>query len=254
VTSFADVLESFHAVSLDEMDERAAFQRRVDTKYLLPQDQLAGLATELRSDHGALEAAGTRLSSYESVYFDTPALRSFDDHVEDRLPRFKIRSRLYVDSGTCSFEVKVKQDEDETVKEHLPYEPGDHGTLTDEAREFVDASLRRCAGEQGPRDLGPSLTTTFRRATFAARDGHERVTCDLALQLLRPDGAAAALVDDLVLVEVKSEGGRGRCEQLLRAAGVEEVSVSKYRSGIALLARQDPSLGGDAARCFTRTR
>ena len=234
------------------MDRRASFQRRVDTKYLLSEARLTDLVTELRGDHEALETSATRMSSYESVYFDTPGLRCFEDHVAGAVPRFKIRSRLYVDSGTCSFEVKVKQRDGDTVKDHLSYETGDHGTLTDEACEFVDRSLRRRAGEAAPGGLALSLTTTFRRATFAACDGHERVTCDLELRLALPDGPDAQLIDHLVLVEVKSESGQGRCEELLRAAGAEEVSVSKYRSGIALLARDDPSLGGDAARCFRR--
>jgi VTC domain len=251
VTSFTDALAAYTPVSLEEMDARAAFQRRVDSKFLLPAERFAAVAEDLRSDHDALEAAGTREARYESVYFDTPGLRCFDDHVEGTLPRFKIRTRLYVDGRACSFEVKIKQGDGETTKQQLPYDPAEHATLTPEARAFADRSLHRCAGRPAPEHLVPALTTRFRRATLVARDGSERVTCDLELRLVRSDGGCAELVDHLVLVEVKSEAGTGRCERLLRDAGVDEVSVSKYRSGIALLAREDPSLGGDAARCFS---
>ena len=75
-------------------------------------DQVA----ELAADHRALEVAGTRLSGYESVYYDTPALTCFYDHVASRAPRFKVRSRLYRESDHCALEVKVKQTDGETVK------------------------------------------------------------------------------------------------------------------------------------------
>jgi hypothetical protein len=34
-------------------------------------------------------------------------LRCFSDHAEGRQPRFKARTRLYVDSNSCVFEVKL---------------------------------------------------------------------------------------------------------------------------------------------------
>jgi hypothetical protein len=54
----------------------------------------------------------------------------------------------------------------------------------------------------------------------------------------------------MVLVETKSADGDGRCDRLLREAGVEEIALSKYRVGIALLTG-DRASAGPAARWFS---
>lgn len=242
--ALADAIADFAPVDLEELDARAALQRRTDRKYLVPAERLE-IISELRADHEALAIEGTRLSAYDSVYFDTTQLRSFADHVAGRRPRFKIRSRLYADTGVCSLEVKIAREDGDTVKHHLDYAAEDHGSLTPAARAFLDDTL----GEAAPADLTPTLTTSFRRATLAARDGRERITADVDLRLATPGGACVRLRDDLVLVEVKSPDGNGPLDRLLDAAGIAEVSLSKYRAGISLLVRNDDE-AGPAAPCF----
>ena len=239
-----DVVEDFPPISLGELEARAALQRRTDRKYLLGADRL-DVVRELRGDHQALEVDGRRLSAYDSVYFETPDLRCFTDHIEGRRPRFKIRTRLYAETGVCSLEVKIAREDGETVKHHLDYAERDHGTLTSKARDFIGETL----GYLTPGDLRPTLRTTFRRATLAARDGGERITVDTDLRLATPDGAEVRLRDDLVLVEAKSEDGDGPFDRLMQRAGVEEVSLSKYRAGIGLLTA-DAGEPGPAAGCF----
>src|SRR4051812_22362609 len=102
------VLASFAPVSLETLDERAALLRRVDSKYVISPDELLELLAGSAGDHDALEIDGRRRFSYRTVYFDTPDLRTFHDHVAGRRPRFKLRTRCYLDSQNCQFEVKVK--------------------------------------------------------------------------------------------------------------------------------------------------
>lgn len=247
----AHALLPLPSISLAELDGRAALQRRTDRKYLVGWAAFERLVGELR-DHCALEIASRRAFDYDSVYFDTPDLWTFHDHVADQRPRAKIRSRLYRDSGTCTFEVKVKREDGETVKEALEQPAGDHGRLTPAAKRFVHAQLRRLAGLRVPGELEPALVSSFSRATIAARSGAERVTCDASLRLARPDGRAVRLVDDRVLVEVKTAAGPGRADDLLAELGERDVSMSKYRTGIGLLAAEDPEpqLGGRPERWF----
>src|SRR5204862_8088581 len=87
--------------------------------------------------------------------------------------------------------------------------------------------------------LAPRLRTSFRRATLAAREGAERLTCDIGVRLRAPDGDAVGLRDDLVLLEAKSEDGDSPADRLLADMGVDPVSLSKYRVGIALLGGVD---------------
>ncbi|HEX2231884.1 MAG TPA: polyphosphate polymerase domain-containing protein [Thermoleophilaceae bacterium] len=212
----------------------------MDHKYLLAWEHFAELASPLGDSHDALEIDGSRLFSYSSVYFDTPDLLCFREHVEGRVPRFKVRSRAYHESGVCSFEVKVKVDEDETAKQNLDYELSDHGQITPEARRFLEKVIADATGHAAPEELRPALTTRFRRGTLGARDGSDRITIDFDLRLERPDGAATCLSPDHVVVETKSEEGDGRLDRIMRDQGRAPISLSKYRLGIGSLAAHDP--------------
>ena len=146
--------------------------------------------------------------------------------------------------------MKVKLESGETSKENLDYDLDDHGTLTPEAREFAERVIRESAGRALPDDLDAALVTRFRRGTLGALDGTERVTIDFELRLERPGDGAVCLVPDNVIVETKSEAGEGRCDRLMRDAGVAPVSLSKYRLGIGTLAAldADPPLGAERDR------
>ena len=248
------LLWPFEPISLDELDERAALQRRVDHTYLVAWERFAELTGELPGGYRALEIEGNRAFTYDSIYFDTPDLDCYRDHVAGRRPRLKVRTRLYADTGACSFELKLKTSHGETVKEQVEHDPDDHGTLTPEAREFLERCVRKRLQRDAPQDLDPALTTTFERGTLAARDGSERVTCDVDLRLLRPDGACAQLERGWVLVETKTADGDGECDRLLRRAGLRPLALSKYRTGIAILAADDPEgpAGSAPARVFER--
>ncbi|WP_230854391.1 VTC domain-containing protein [Arthrobacter terrae] len=76
----------------------------------------------LGKDFRALEIGPRRVFEYESVYFDTPELEQFRAHRQGRRRRYKVRTRTYVDSGLCMFEVKFKGQRGQTVKHRMPYQ------------------------------------------------------------------------------------------------------------------------------------
>jgi hypothetical protein len=229
-------IASLRPVGLDELDERASLQRRVDRKYLVPQDRLAEVLGELEDDHETLEIDGRRRFAYESVYFDTPARRCFVEHVQDRCPRFKVRTRLYAHASRCEAEVKVKLCDGDTAKRRMDYEPELRTELTPDAREFVARAVSE-AGAEPPEELVRTLTTQFSRFTIVAKERPERTTVDVDVRLTAAAGGCARLAGELALVETKTEEGSGRVDALLEAGGIEEVSLSKYRIGIGLLER-----------------
>ena len=241
-----ELVEAFDPVSLEELDERAALLRRVDNKYAVEQDRFVQLLERLRDDHQALEIDGRRVFEYCSTYFDTPELRCFTDHVEDRQPRFKARTRLYVDSDTCVFEVKLKHEDGETDKRQTDHAVKDAERFTDSARRCLEQALGD-AGLEAPEEMRPTLLTRFRRITLAACEGSERLTCDLGVDLSEPDGRAAHMRDGVILVETKSERGESPADRVLIELGLEPISVSKYRVGMSLVggAKCAPQPGGD---------
>jgi hypothetical protein len=237
-------LAALDPVGLDALDERAALRRRVDCKYVVARDELAAIVEELAGTYDALEIDGARSFDYESVYLDTPDLRCFHDHVDQRRPRFKIRTRLYHETQVCFLEVKVKTPDEETIKRQCDHDPSAMGGLNPAGRVFLDATLGELAGEPAPERLAPSLTTRYHRMTLGAREGGERVTTDLDVRLSTPDGRATRLRDDLALVETKTEQGRGPVDRALAERGQEPVTISKYRFGVGILLEDDPGEAG----------
>jgi hypothetical protein len=230
----AQRLDECAAVSLSELDDRAALLRRVDNKYVVTRDVFLALLDELAGDHEVLEINGRRTFAYHTTYFETPDLRCFTDHVEDRLPRFKVRTRLYEDSNECVFEVKLKTAEDATDKRQIDHPADRSETVTDEARQCLREALAD-AGLEVPDELERRLHSAFDRVTLSPREGSERLTCDLGVRLMSPDGRAAELRRDLVLVETKTEDGGSPADRHLRRRGIGTVSLSKYRVGMSLV-------------------
>jgi hypothetical protein len=223
-------------VSLEELDERASLLRRVDTKYVVGMEAFAELLQRLKDDHQILEIDGLREFAYRSTYFDTPDLRCFRDHVEDRAPRFKARTRLYQDTGRCVFEVKLKGADGETDKRQVDHHAAAVNELDGEAVRCLDDALVQAGLKPPAQALDKSLRTSFKRITLSPAGGAERTTCDVGIVLERPGERRARLRDGLVVLESKSEEGRSPTDRALAEMGIESMSLSKYRTGIALLA------------------
>jgi hypothetical protein len=245
-------LGDFTPVSLEDLDERASLQRRVDHKYVVTLDVLDHLLDELRANHDVLDIDGCRTFDYRSVYFDTPDHRCFTDHVQDVKPRFKLRTRHYVTTQECVFEVKIKQADGETTKKSVDYEGESADRITRTAHSLIAEALGGVRIDP-PGDLRPSLVTQFRRSTLGLRDGGERLTIDRDLRLVCGDHTLC-LRGDRALLETKTEDGEGRADAVLRDVGVDTVSFSKYRLGIGRLARpgDDPGYAEPLSPAFER--
>jgi hypothetical protein len=234
----AGVLLDLPPVTLSEVLAAASLQTRVDRKYLLTPGQFDRLAAALRGRFHALEIGGRRMFGYESVYFDTPDLALYRAHRQGRRRRYKARTRTYLDSDECMFEVKLEGRRGETVKRRLPYAPRDRDVLTPAARAFLDETL---AAEYGmtAAPLTPALTTTYHRSTLVDLAGGARLTCDV--DLVCADDRLRAPGPERVLVESKSTGSGSVADAALGALGIRPIGISKYCVGVALLHPHEPA-------------
>lgn len=228
------LLGGLEGVSLKALDERAALLRRIDNKYAVSPEEFAELAERLSGDHQVLEINGRRAFAYSTIYFDTSDLRCFVDHVEDRVPRFKARSRLYEDTGECVFEVKLKRSADETDKRQIEYSEEHRQRLTDDAINCLNSALAN-QGLETPEGLAATLTTEFARVTLASREGSERLTCAFGVCLVGRNGDSVHMRRELTLIETKSENGQSPADQQLSRMSVPTISLSKYRVGMSLV-------------------
>jgi hypothetical protein len=226
---FREVLDAFAPVDASLL-ERRALLKRADTKFLLRVEALAPVLRALAGDHGLLLAGSERVATYETLYFDVPGLRGYDDHVRGRAPRHKVRTRHYPDRGVSFLEVKCKSNRDRTEKERRPHPYGD-ATLSDEEVAWALG----ITGWPG-RALLPQAWTRFQRITLVGLDANERVTVDLDLTLEMPP--LARRLHGVAVVEVKQPhlDPRSPAMLALRSAGARRQSVSKYAVAIGMLA------------------
>jgi hypothetical protein len=228
-------VDAFDPISLPELESHAALQMRTDRKYIVTYETLARLLAQLGDDYSALEIDGERLQQYDSVYFDTPVLTGYRDHMQGRRKRFKCRTRLY--GGTaCFFDLKLKGRRGETVKRRLPLPPLAHGSLTHDATAFLKRELLQEYGLAAPARLLPTLHTSFARLALTHAHQPERLTIDFGITLdrvgsddryrMRPGHA---------LIETKSGSQLGAVDRLLPRLGARPVTMcSKYCLGVAL--------------------
>ena len=229
-------------ISLEGVLDGAALQTRVDRKFLLTPEELTAFVELLQGKFKIMEIDGQRVFDYESTYFDTPDFEQYRAHRQGRRRRYKVRSRTYVDTGLCMFEIKTKGLRGATVKHRRQQCPTLAGELTEENDRFLVDVLQSEYGQSVPA-LQPVLDSAYSRATFADPVDGERVTCDVDLhywdRLEQVTDSRAGRRDargpELIVVETKTVDGRGISDQALAELGIREESMSKYCLGVAML-------------------
>ena len=107
ISEITNILNSFAAVSLEGMDN-VRLMDRIDTKFVLPAQQILDLLELMTEKYRVLEINGHRISSYDTTYLDTPDYMFFNQHVTGRIERSKIRFRNYNSTGITFLEIKRK--------------------------------------------------------------------------------------------------------------------------------------------------
>jgi hypothetical protein len=206
-----------------------ALLRRVDTKYVLSEAQLYQALTRLTADYDVLEIEGRRLHRYRTLYFDTPDFALYRQHHDGWRDRYKVRSRVYVDSGLAVLEVKRKTNKNVTVKSRLQ---------TPEVVTQVDAQtvdFLHTHFPQATEALKPQLWNSFYRMALVSKHSIERLTLDIDLSFQA--GGTHAALPGVAIAEVKQEAFSLRSDFVgqMRALGVRSMSFSKYCIGVSLL-------------------
>jgi hypothetical protein len=226
-------------IGLAELTAQAELQVRRDRKYVLPLSELATLLPALGRDTRILDIDGIRLFRYASVYFDTADLVCFRLTALRRRRRFKVRTRTYLDSGSCLLEVKTEGVRGGTVKTRLAYERQHHDDL-EPGRWFVDAVLEDL--DVSGLVFAPALATHYLRSTLYLPASQSRVTIDVDLSWTEPDRTQPDLtLPGIAVVETKTRAAASEVDRLLWARGHRPASLSKYATGLAALRPELPS-------------
>lgn len=219
------------AVTLAELDAAAALLTRLDRKYVVPAGDLDPLLTGIPGLR-VLEIDGRRTSRYESTYLDTVDLDSWSASAHRRRRRWKVRTRVYADTGERWLEVKTRGRRGATVKERLPHA---RVAAADGAHAWLCERLG-AAHVHGvdPAGLVPTLHTTYVRTTLLLPGDAGRATIDRDLRWASAHGTAE--VGDVLVVETKSASAApGPLDRRLWELGHRPTRISKYGTGLALL-------------------
>ena len=238
-------LDDLPGTTLATVLSQAALQTRVDRKYLLGADQLPVVLGGVEGRLQVLRIDTRQGFGYHSTYFDTPGLEAFHRAGQGRRRRFKVRTRVYRDSGEAWLEVKTRGPRGATVKDRMPYDLADAGRLTPAAREFVAQTLA-ARGVDGidVAVLAPSLHTGYVRTTLLLSDrlATSRATVDTGLTWCRAGGGPALSVPDRVIVETKGGTAPSSLDRALWREGVRPARISKYGAGLAVVDDTLPAL------------
>jgi len=231
LSEIAEILKSFDPVGLDGISS-VRYMTRLDTKYLFSAGKLPELLRLVEPHYMALEIEKLREFPYKTVYFDTPDLLFYNQHVTGRLNRTKVRIRTYESNGLTFLEVKRKSNKGRTNKSRLEKEPNDMNHIS-QSGEFLEELISRSAGS-----LKAVISTSFTRITLVCLERSERITIDYNLRWnnLRGDSLSMPF---LAIAEIKSEKSTSLSPFFtrLKELGIRRSGFSKYAVGMALVNR-----------------
>lgn len=242
----AQILAGFQPISLDALKGKAELMDRRDNKYVLTNELVYDLMLAVRDQFDILTIDGLRQFHYLSHYYDTPDLRTYDDHNKGRRRRIKVRHRHYVDSERHYCEIKLKGFRQLTEKFRIPFNPDsfEHSHMNQTFMDFCHTTLSEHYGAEYARawlpSLSPSISIGYRRITLVAKQGAERITIDNGIYCNESDQDEGAALrefnENMWIVEVKSASGRTAVDRLLLRRRQRPVSLcSKYGMGVSLL-------------------
>lgn len=234
-------LSAFSPIGLKEMDA-VRLLNRVDTKYILPGAKLLPFLQELAQSYRALEIAGQRYQTYQTLYLDTPQAAMYLMHHNGLARRIKVRKRWYVGSSLAFFEVKRRTNKRRTIKTRYRL-PGDDPQAYSEFSSWVEGN---CPFRMD--HIVPRTWTKFDRITLVNQAMTERVTVDCSLSWKSAFGEEDTMnptsdtdwktaTREFCIVEVKRNGPQVKpvAMDVLRNYRVHPTGFSKYCIGTALL-------------------
>lgn len=224
--SLDQLINKFEPITLKEMD-RVKLMNRVDTKFTFTQDELIKMLPKLIEHYQLLEIEGTRLPSYESLYYDDQELSLYTDHHRKKLNRYKVRFRKYVESDITFLEVKHKN-RGRTDKKRIQVDRI-HEIMSSDHERFVESTGLELNG------LKPMLLNKFERMTLVGKNYNERLTLDVNLRFSK-DGEDEQL-DNLVIAELKQEkvSRTSPFFKIMKENMIRPYRISKYCIGVIKL-------------------
>jgi len=230
MNDLVSTLSGIVPISLEEMDH-VKLLNRIDTKYILHEDQLQEYMAAIANQYSLLVISGKLFHPYETLYYDTPDFHLYQMHHNGKRNRYKLRCRKYVNSGVSFFEVKTKTNTSRTIKDRLQIE---------NIPDSLDSTLNQYISDHTPgefQDYIPSLQVYFDRITLVNKSANERLTFDINLRYKRNGDEKE--IRNIVIVEVKQEKNSvSPFRELMKRQRQHQSYLSKYCVGLTNLHKE----------------
>lgn len=217
-------IQNFYPISLEEMDD-VKLMKRTDTKFVIHEKDLVSVLKSVEENYSVVEINGNRITTYSSLYFDTPEHKFYKDHHNGKNNRTKIRIRKYVESNICFLEIKQKDGKGNTTKTRTSI-PDFEPDLLKKSKAFIQETT------QENFDLEPIIWNKFNRVTLVNKTDKERLTIDLNLSFKK--NGVFKIYNNLVIIELKQErfNRNSPIVQELKSKQINPYSISKYCIGM----------------------
>jgi hypothetical protein len=225
-----NILKKFEPVALDDLGDKL-YTNRYETKYLLSPGLLPVIIEKLTGSYRVLCIKDHYIQDYESLYFDNQEFKFYLDHHNGKLNRYKVRFRKYHDAKKIYFEIKFKNNKNQTIKRREQIARAQFGerVLTDQNSLFIDTFFGNNPGR-----LLPRFCVSYSRIALIHKDNNERVTIDLNLSY-KKEGVVKQF-DDICIAEVKlgTQAQHSDFSDMMRKLHITPIRFSKYCYGIYL--------------------
>jgi len=226
--SLINQIKEFDSISLAELTNYS-LMNRVDTKFFFSKEYLENILKSLHSDYRMLNTNKNRFVEYSSLYFDTDDNKMYLDHHNERINRYKIRFREYLDSNLTFLEVKLKNNKGRTQKKRIKVKKCSY-KFNEKENEFISQHLPKNFGS-----INSVLWIYFKRLTMVHKKNKERLTIDFDLEVYNDNKKIK--LNNLCIAELKQEKHSFKSDffRVMKINKLRSNRISKYCIGMNLL-------------------
>jgi len=220
-------LQYFESISLEELQDFKLLNR-IDTKYICNINCLPQIFENAKKEFKVQTSGNERMFAYESLYFDTPELKTYFDHHQGKRIRYKIRFRKYLDTGDVFLEVKKKKNYTRTNKKRHQFNFTNN--LEQQHIEFIKDQI-----DFPKTGLNSNIWTLFDRITLVGKNHMERITIDTNIRF--KNGQNEVGMSEISIIEVKRDKATDSSPfvNILNDLKIKPFGISKYIMGNILL-------------------
>ena len=203
-----------------------SLMNRFDFKFILTSEEASYLLNNLYNEYDVISNNEQLVRGYETRYFDTKQRDSFYLHHKGKLPRYKIRTRTYIDTNDQFVEIKYKNNKDKTEKFRI------NATISNDM--LIQPNVVTFLNEHYIYNLDAleeALLVRYNRISLKHKNLNERVTFDFDITFAKDK--KNTLPNDMVIVEVKQETKfKSPVILILKSMNKRTISMSKYCYGL----------------------